>query len=143
MFIPGVSGTWMRLSLAQSTTGGPAMYILKIFKNYMNLYERVKRNIIKKNPVHSAYRSALIVKTFKKLGGHYVGPKPKTTGLARWFKEKWQSDRGLNHYTSRSSVFRPTVRVTRKTPKTFSELSKARVARAKRQKFLKGRVLKF
>jgi hypothetical protein len=109
----------------------------------MNLYERVKRNVIKKNPIHSAYRSALIVKKFKQLGGKYVGPKPKTTGLTRWFKEKWRSNRGLDHYTSRSSVFRPTVRVTSKTPKTFSELSKKQLARAKRMKREKGRVLKF
>ena len=40
---------------------------------------------------HSAYRSGLIVKAYKKMGGTYSGEKPKKKGLSRWFKEDWRT----------------------------------------------------
>ena len=52
------------------------------------LYEKIKKEIIIKNPKHSAYRSGLIVKAYKEAGGTYEGTKPTTTGLKRWFDEK-------------------------------------------------------
>ena len=51
------------------------------------LYEQVKNEIYKKNPVHSAYRSALLVKTYKERGGTYKGKENKSSGLNRWFSE--------------------------------------------------------
>ena len=40
------------------------------------LYEQVKNEIYKKNPVHSGYRSALLVKTlFKERGAHMKATK--------------------------------------------------------------------
>jgi hypothetical protein len=104
------------------------------------LYERVKKSIHMKP---SAYRSGLIVKKYKQLGGTYIGPKPKFTGLSRWFAENWKSDTGKYRYTSKSSVYRPTKRVTSKTPKTFSELTRSQVLRAKREKARTGRVKVF
>jgi len=104
------------------------------------LYERVKKSIRMKP---SAYRSGLIVKKYKQLGGTYIGPKPKLTGLSRWFAENWKSDTGKYKYTSKSSVYRPTKRVTSKTPKTFSELTRSQVLRAKREKARTGRVKVF
>jgi len=105
------------------------------------LYEKVKRFIYKKYPIHSAYRSGLLVKKYKKLGGVYIG---KLKGpLARWFKEDWKSNTGHYGYTSKSSVFRPTKRISKKTPTTFSELSRKQILRAKREKYHKGHVTKF
>jgi len=48
---------------------------------------------IKKNPLHSAYRSALLVKTYKERGGTYKGKENKSSGLNRWFREKMGQSR--------------------------------------------------
>ena len=108
------------------------------------LYDEIKRKIYKKYPTHSAYRSGLVVKEYKKAfkgpGEPYKGKKPKLTGLPRWFKEDWKSDTGHYRYTSKSSVYRPTKRITEKTPTTFSELSQKQIRRAKKEKYLKGRI---
>lgn len=54
-------------------------------------------------------------------------PKPTTTGLARWHKEKWTKPDGKPCGTSKDKQnpekCRPSVRVTSGTPKTWSELS--------------------
>ena len=97
-------------------------------------------SVLKMYPGKStAYRSGHIVQTYKALGGRYSGKKPRLTGLHRWFLENWKSDTGRYRYTSRSSVYRPTRRVTKKTPKTFSELSKKNLRRAKLFKRRVGR----
>jgi hypothetical protein len=109
-----------------------------------DLYKKVKEAIVKRYPKHSVYRSAMIVKKYKELGGRYKGPKPaKSTGLARWFREDWKSDRGMYHYTAKSSVYRPTKRITSKTPLTFSEITEQELERAKREKARTGRVSRF
>ena len=97
-----------------------------------NMYENVKKKIYKKYPIHSAYRSGLLVKSYKKEFSKVFGdrkspykkPKQKkdNTGLTRWFKEKWVSDTGKVGYTNKSSVYRPTIKVTKQTPITWSEL---------------------
>jgi len=111
------------------------------------LYARVKRSIYKKYPTHSAYRSGLLVQAYKKAykgkGSPYIGKKPTKTGLTRWFKEDWKSDTGKYRYTSKSSVYRPTRRVTSKTPRTFGELSAKELRAAKRKKARVGRVNRF
>ena len=111
------------------------------------LYDEIKKRVYKKYPKHSAYRSGILVKEYKKAykgpGEPYIGKKPKLTGLSRWFKENWKSDTGHYGYTSKSSVYRPTKRITSKTPKTFSELTIKEIERAKREKYLKGRIRKF
>jgi hypothetical protein len=104
------------------------------------LYEKVKKSVHMKP---SAYRSGLIVKRYKQLGGGFIGPKPKRTGLSRWFAENWKSDTGKYKYTTKSSVYRPTKRITSKTPTTFSELNRAQVLRAKREKARTGHVKRF
>lgn len=114
------------------------------------LYERVKRSIYRKHPKHSAYRSGLVVqaykRSYKKKHGSsraYRGSKPQRSGLSRWFKEKWRNQRGEVGYRYRSDVYRPTRRVTSKTPKTFSELSRNRLRSAQREKSRSGRVRRF
>jgi hypothetical protein len=105
------------------------------------LYEKVKKFIYKKYPLHSAYRSGLLVKKYKELGGTYIGKRKGP--LARWFKEDWKSDTGHYGYTSKSSVYRPTKRISKKTPITFSELSRKEILRAKKEKYRKGYVTHF
>ena len=106
---------------------------------------------MKKNPIHSAYRSGILVQRYKKafklkfprVKDSYLGQTSKVQGLSRWFKEDWKSDTGRYHYSSKSSVYRPTKRITKKTPKTFLELSKKDLASAKRKKATYGHVKKF
>ena len=109
----------------------------------MKLYEKVKEEIYKKYPKHSAYRSALLVKTYKEKGGQYEGKKNKDEGLSRWMRETWRSDKGTVGYDHKNSVYRPTKRITKDTPVTFNELTKEQIEKAKREKALKGRVNKF
>ena len=116
------------------------------------LYQKSKDYIYNKYPKHSAYRSGLLVQHYKKeFAKQYIGTKkqpyrgkrPKKRGLARWFLENWKSDTGKYRYTSKSSVYRPTKRITTKTPTTFKELKQAEIQRAKREKSRKGRVKQF
>jgi flavodoxin len=54
-----------------------------------DLYESVKKDIYKKYPKHSLFRSAALQKEYKSRGGEYVGDKGK--GLKNWFREDWVS----------------------------------------------------
>ena len=107
------------------------------------LYEQVKEEIYKKYPKHSAYRSGLLVKEYKKRGGTYTRGKNKDEGLSVWFRETWRSDKGTVGYDHKNSVYRPTKRITKDTPTTFDELSKKQIERAKREKARTGRVKRF
>ena len=114
------------------------------------LYNMIKRRLYKKMPTHSAYRSSILVKqykeAFKKEYGSkkpYTGTKPKKTGLKRWHDEEWRNQRGGVGYKKKGDVYRPTKRITKKTPVTFSELSKKRIKTAMKKKLTKGRVNKF
>ena len=107
------------------------------------LYKKVKDRIYKEIPTHSAYRSGLLVQEYKRLGGKYVGNKPKTKGLTRWFKESWRNQRGRVGYEKKGDIYRPTKRVNDKTPVTLQELSAGELKTAMRKKATKGRVDKF
>ena len=106
------------------------------------LYEEVKAKIYKQIPTHSAYRSGLIVQEYKRRGGKYEGPKPKA-GLTRWFKEDWRNQRGGVGYKKKGDIYRPTKRVTEKTPVTLQELTPGELKTAMRKKVAKGRVDRF
>lgn len=74
------------------------------------LYEKAKQIADKKYSKPSAYKSGFIVKTYKELGGTYSDDtEPKN--LKRWFKEDWKDIAGLDY-----PVYRPTKRVSKKTP---------------------------
>lgn len=115
------------------------------------LYNKTKKYIYNKYKKHSAYRSGLLVKKhkedYKKKHGSaanaYYGKKTKKKGLSRWFLEKWKNQRGETGYRYKNDIYRPTVRVTRKTPKIFRELSKKRIKSARLEKYKKGRILRF
>ena len=107
------------------------------------LYNKVKGEIYKRIPKHSAYRSGLVVKEYKKRGGTYAGKKAPNKGLSRWFKEEWRTQDGKKGYKKKGDIFRPTKRITKDTPTTMSELGKKRIDRARKEKAKKGRVKKY
>ena len=107
------------------------------------LYERIKKKVYAKNPKHSAYRSGLVVKEYKKAGGKYSGTKPKGKGLTRWFKEDWRTEKGKKTYKEGGTIFRPTKRINKKTPTTMSELTPKQKAKAIKEKKATGRVKKY
>tara|TARA_B100001063_G_C16582220_1_gene461346 strand:+ start:549 stop:803 length:255 start_codon:yes stop_codon:yes gene_type:complete len=59
--------------------------------------------------------------------------------LKRWFKEDWRTPSGSKDYSDGDVVFRPTKKVSKDTPKTHSELSKADIEKGRRQKRKTGR----
>ena len=115
------------------------------------LYEKVKKEIYKKYPQHSAYRSGHLVREYKekyaeKYGDKvsaYKGEKTKKKGLSRWFKEKWSNQRGKSGYRYKSDIYRPTIRVTDDTPVLLQELTVEQLKMAREEKYRKGRVHKF
>jgi hypothetical protein len=111
----------------------PSILNSKLYLKAKQKYQNVK---------HSAYKSGLIVQEYKRLGGRYSKPSNKH-GLTRWFKEKWRNQRGEVGYKHKSDIYRPTKRVSRKTPMTHHELTKKEINRARREKVKKGRVKRF
>ena len=114
------------------------------------LYSKIKTGIYKKYPKHSAYRSGIIVKKYKKdfakiygKKSPYKGKKTQKKGLARWFKERWLNQRGKIGYKYKSDIYRPTQRITSKTPVTFRELTKKQINRARSEKRRTMRVKRF
>ncbi len=105
------------------------------------LYEKAKKKY--SNMKHSAYKSGLVVKEYKRLGGKYGGKKPKKTGLSAWYSEMWRNQRGGVGYKKPFDIYRPTKRVTSKTPKTFKQLGKKRIKKAMKEKKKTGRVKNF
>jgi hypothetical protein len=99
------------------------------------LYEKVKEKAKKKFKVWpSAYASGWVVKEYKRLGGTYSGKKSSSRGISRWYKEKWINVCKLPKKVScgRSKLSktwkknypycRPSIRVTKSTPRTASEI---------------------
>lgn len=114
-----------------------------------NLYNRVKREIFKKNPVNSAYRSGLLVKTYKERfeknnpnKSPYIDNNSKKP-LKRWFMENWRNQKNLVGYSKKGDVYRPTIKISKDTPKTFDELTSKEIKKAMLEKKQKGRVSKF
>ncbi len=117
----------------------------------ITLYKKIKKKIYKKYKKHSAYRSGHLVREYKeayynKYGSKsepYIGKKTKKKGLKRWFDEKWVNQRGKVGYKFENDVYRPSIRITEKTPITHSELTSKEIERARNEKYRKGRVFRF
>ena len=109
----------------------------------MKLYNEIKDKVWKMYDKPSAYRSGMLTKLYKEAGGTYSGEKDKNNGLPLWFASKWKNQRGEVGYKYKSDVYRPTVKVSSKTPTTFSELTPEELKRAKNEKAKYGRVKKF
>lgn len=63
--------------------------------------------------------------------------------LKRWFKEEWRTPEGREDYSGGENTFRPTKRISKDTPSTWSELTPAEKARAQKEKNTKGRVSRY
>ena len=112
------------------------------------LFEAVKSRVYAMMKTHSAYRSGHIVKEYKKeFALRYGSRKPYIGrgegGLTRWFAERWRNESGGVGYDHKNTLYRPTVRVSAQTPKTWGELTPGAVRAAKAQKKKKGRVSRF
>ena len=106
------------------------------------LYEEVKKHINTLYKKPSAYRSGAYVKLSKQLGGRYKEDTTTTSiddfPLARWFAEGWKD---VNPDKTKTSypVYRPTKKVSEKTPKIASEISEQRLKeQAKKKQVIKG-----
>ena len=64
------------------------------------LYDEVKKDIYEQYPKHSFFRSALIVKTYKSLGGKYEDKK-QISNIDKWFNQKWIS---INDYYHNKTI---------------------------------------
>ena len=63
--------------------------------------------------------------------------------LKRWFEEDWRTLSGDEDYSKGDRTFRPTKRISSKTPVTASELTEAEKRRARKEKEEKGRVSRY
>ena len=63
--------------------------------------------------------------------------------MSRWFKEEWKNQRGGSGYKKKGDIYRPTKKVSKKTPKTYNELSKTQISKAMKEKKKTGRVKKY
>jgi len=116
----------------------------------LKLYNSIKNKVYVSIPKHSAYRSGIVVKrykkTFKKKYGNnnsYIGKRTRKKGLRRWFDEKWVNQRGKIGYKYKSDIYRPSKRITKKTPITYKELTKKQIKRVRKEKYKTGRVRRF
>lgn len=113
------------------------------------LYELVKARVYARIPTHSAYRSGHVVREYKRAFAEKHGARKAAYagssdgGLVRWFAERWRNESGGIGYDRKNTLYRPTVRVTSETPKTWGELAPRDVKAAKAEKKAKGRVFRF
>ena len=57
----------------------------------------------------------------------HIGKKTKKRGLKRWFDEEWVNQRGEVGYKFKNDIYRPSKRITKKTPTTHKELTKNQI----------------
>jgi len=87
------------------------------------LYDDVKEKIMKSYKKNSAFASGAIVKEYKRLGGKYIED-GKPRNLKRWFREGWIDVNPVLGVVKDDAypVFRPTIRVNKKTPALLQEI---------------------
>lgn len=99
---------------------------------YKQVKEQIKSGI--KGRRWGAYDSGRLVQMYKQLGGKYSGTK-KETPLERWYKEKWVNackwpqvvPCGRSDMKNKMAYCRPSVKVTKDTPKTVQSLTQAQI----------------
>jgi hypothetical protein len=119
----------------------------------IKLYNKIKGEADEKFKSKTGiYKSSWIVREYKKRGGQFKGSKPKSSGLKRWYKEKWID---LNRPIKNSKgkiigyekcgrddlkkqkiypLCRPSIKVSKKTPRLYTSFSKMTISKAKKQK---------
>jgi hypothetical protein len=75
------------------------------------------------------------IKEYKRLGGKFINDS-KTRNLTRWMQEKWR-DVNPNKTKSSYPVYRPTIRINKKTPLTSNEIS---ISELKKQSVIKQKI---
>lgn len=102
------------------------------------LYDEVKQRIMKSYKKNSAFASGAIVKEYKRLGGKYIEDN-KPRNLKRWFREEWIDINPVLGVLNDDAypVFRPTKRISKKTPALLQEIP---VDRLKKQYQLKQKI---
>ena len=102
------------------------------------LYDKVKKKIMKSYKKNSAFASGAIVKEYKQRGGTYIED-GKERNLERWFDENWVDVNPLLGITDDEAypVFRPTIKVNERTPTLFQEIP---IKRLKEQYKLKQKI---
>jgi len=116
----------------------------------IKLYNKIKIYIYIKYPIHSAYRSGLLVKKYKEEyekkynnKNYYIGKKPDKNGLNAWFKQKWRnSNNNIGYEGKNNEIYRPTKKYG-KTPILMNELSKEQKQKAKKIKASGKRIKNF
>jgi Family of unknown function (DUF5872) len=102
------------------------------------LYARVKKIVNEWYKKPSAYRSMAYIKEYKRRGGKFLQDgRPKN--LSRWMREKW---RDVNPNRTRKSypVFRPTRRISGKTPLIATEIPRrVLLAQSRRKQRIRGK----
>jgi len=80
------------------------------------LYDTVKKELFKIITKHSEYKSGLLVQKYReeyykkhKNSNYYTGNKDNSN-LKRWFKEKWENQRGEVGYKKKGYIYRPTLK---------------------------------
>ena len=104
------------------------------------LYDKVKEEAKRKFKVWpSAYASGWVVKEYKSRGGKYTGKKSSSSGISRWYKEKWIDVCKLpkkvscgrtklsRSWKKNYPYCRPSIRVNSSTPRLSSELSRQEI----------------
>ena len=104
-----------------------------------DIYQKAKTIVYDQYKKASAYRSGALVRKYKELGGRYSNEINKNeASLTRWFKEKWRDVNPMKNKTS-YPVYRPTVRVNKKTPLTVEEIDKKDlIIKSKQKQKIKG-----
>lgn len=102
------------------------------------LYDKVKKKIMKSYKKNSAFASGAIVKEYKQRGGTYIDD-GKERNLERWFDENWIDVNPLLGITDDEAypVFRPTIKVNNRTPTLAQEIP---IKRLKEQFKLKQKI---
>ena len=103
----------------------------------MRLYIRTKQAIKREYKTKgkawpSVIGSVELSRRYKALGGKYIGKKPVSSGLTRWFQEKWinickypnKQFCGRTNMKNKYPKCRPSKRVSKETPMTVDEIIK-------------------
>jgi hypothetical protein len=97
------------------------------------LWDEIKKEIKEKyNKRWNAFYSGLLVQEYKKRGGKFIEKKvnEKNNNLKRWYAEEWVN---IND-KSNVIVYRPTKKITSKTPTTLGELDKKEINKKIKEK---------
>jgi hypothetical protein len=116
------------------------------------LYEQVKKEADAKFVAPtSVYKSAWIVREYKKRNGTFADTKPKdnSDGLLRWFREKWvdlnrpgeacgrkngNNKNNRNNKNTKYPLCRPTIKVSNNTPKLAQNIDVKTIKSANKEK---------